>query len=141
MNDPQPIPTSLKVVAVLFIVGGIISVIEIIMSLLNGQISINFGPLSIFVGAGLLRLSPTWRTWALVFTWFALVVAPLFGLFVLINPGPLYFTLFGQKLSLVPMAAGLMTALVFFLIALWQYRVLTRPDVRALFRLSSAGQG
>jgi hypothetical protein len=77
----------------------------------------------------------------LVFTWFALVVTPLFVLIILSDPGPLDFTLFGQKVGQVPKAVGLIAALVFFLIALWQYRVLTRADVGALFRLPSAGRG
>jgi hypothetical protein len=41
------------------------------------------------------------------------------------------------KVGHVPKAAGVMAAVVFFLVALWQYRVLTRPNVRALFRLPS----
>lgn len=141
MSDSQPIPTSLKVVAALFIVSGISSVIEIIVSLLDGRLSFNFGVLGLFIGAGLRRLNPTWRIWALVFTWFALVGTPLIGLIFLIIPGPLDFTLFGLKVGHAPKAAGVVAAVVFFLIAVWQYRVLTRPDVRALFRLPSAGQG
>jgi hypothetical protein len=138
MNDPKSIPASLKVVAALFILSGISSLLEIIVSLLHGHISINFGVLGLFIGAGLLRLSPTWRTWALVFTWIALVGAPLVGLIFLIVPGPLDFNLFGQPVGHAPKAAGVAVAVVVFLVALWQYRVLTRPDVRALFLAPAA---
>jgi hypothetical protein len=134
MHDTQSIPTSLKVVAALFILSGISSLIEIIVSLLHGHISINFGVLGLFIGAGLLRLNPTWRTWALVFTWIALVGAPLVGLIFLIVPGSLDFELFGQPVGHAPKAAGVAVAVVVFLVALWQSRVLTRPGVRALFR-------
>jgi cytochrome c oxidase subunit IV len=138
MNDTHPIPTSLKVGATLFILSGISSLLEIIMSLLHGHISLNFGVLSLVIGAGLLRLSPTCRTWALVFTWIAVVGAPLVGLIFLIVPGPLDFALFGQPVGQAPKAAGVAVAGVVFLVALWQYRVLTRPDVRALFRPPTA---
>jgi hypothetical protein len=139
MNDIQPIPTSLKIVAVLFIIGGISSLIEIIVSLLHGQLSLDFGVLGLFIGVGLRRLSPTWRTWALVFTWITLLVTPVGVLLFINSSGPLDFTLFGIKMGHVPKAAGVVGAVVFFLISVWQYRVLTRPDVRALFGLPPAG--
>jgi hypothetical protein len=138
MNAAQPIPTSLKVVAALFIVAGISSLIEIIVSLFHNRISINLGVLNLFIGVGLLRLSPTWRMWALVFTWLALVGVPLVGLYFLTSPDPLDFSFFGQKVAQVPKAAGVALAVASFSITLWQYRVLTRPDIRALFRLSAA---
>ena len=139
MSDTQRIPTSLKVVAALFIIGGISSLIGIIVSLLQGQLSLDFGILGLFIGLGLRRLSRTWRTWALVFTWMTLVVTPV-GLLLFINSsGPLDFTLFGIKIGHVPKGAGIVGAVMFFLITVWQYRVLTRPDVRALFGLPPAG--
>ena len=138
MNDPPSIPTSLKVVAALFILSGMSSLIEIVVSLSHGHISINLGVLGLFIGAGLLRLSPTWRTWALVFTWIALVGAPLVGLIFLIVPGPVDVELFGQPVGQAPKAAGVAVAGVVFLVAVWQDRVLTRPEVRALFRPPTA---
>src|SRR5688572_29854646 len=137
MNGSQSIPTSLTVLAVLFILGGIAAMIEIIVSLLHGQLSLNFGVLELFIGAGLLRLNPTWRTWALVFTWIALVVTPV-GALIFLSSADLDFTLFGQKVVQMPKAAGIIAAVAFFIVAVWQYRVLTRPDIRALFRLPDA---
>jgi hypothetical protein len=138
MNAMRPIPTSLKVVAALFILCGVFSLIEIIVSLMNHRISFNFNVLGLFIGAGLLRCSPTWRGWALAFTWLALVGVPLFGLIFLAAPGPLDFRLFGQDMGKVPKAAWFALAVPAFLIAVWQYRVLTRPDVRTLFRVPTA---
>lgn len=140
MNDTQIIqiiPTSLKVVATLFILSGISAVIEIIVSLLHGQLSLNFGVLGLWVGAGLLRLSPTSRTWALIFTWMALIITPIGGL-IFLNSATLDFTLFGQKVGHIPKVVGLAAAVVFFIVSVWQYQVLTRPDVRALFRRPAA---
>ena len=139
MTPPnQSIPTSLKVVAALFILGGMISLIEIIVSLMNHRISLNFNVMCVFIGAGLLRCSPTWRGWALAFTWLALLGVPLIGLFFLAAPGPLDFRLFGQNIGQVPKAAWFAVAVPAFLTALWQYRVLTRPDVRTLFGVPTA---
>ncbi len=134
MKDVRHIPTSLRVVAGLFFLSGISCLIEIFVSLLYGRFSVNFGVLALFVGPGLLRLSPLWRTWALVFTWIALVGAPLVGLIFLIVPGPLDFTLFGQPVGQTPNMVGVAFVVVIFLVAVWQYRVLTRPDIRSLFR-------
>src|SRR5438128_6680105 len=74
----QPLPTSLKVVAWVFLIFGILSAIEIISSLVAGKLSLNFGVLGIFIGRGLLRLSPGWRTVALICLWF------MFGLLVIL---------------------------------------------------------
>jgi len=138
MNATQSIPTSLKVVAALFILGGILSLIEIIVSLMNHRISFNFNVLGLFIGAGLLRCSPTWRGWALAFTWLALIGVPLVGLIFLAAPGPLDFRFFGQDMGQVPKSAWFALAVPAFLIAVWQYRVLTRPEVRTLFGLPTA---
>lgn len=138
MNASQPIPTSLKVVAALFILTGISSLIEILVSLQHHRISLNFGILGLFIGPGLLRCSPTWRAWALACTWIALAGIPLAGLIFLLAPGPLHFRLFGQDVGDAPKVAGVALLIPAFLIALWQYRVLTRPDVHALFRPPAA---
>jgi len=61
------IPLSLKVVAVLFIISGIFSVIEVVVDLMHSHINIHFGVLCLFVGPGLLRLRRGWRTCGLVF--------------------------------------------------------------------------
>ena len=125
--------TALKVVAVLFILSGISSLIGVIVALTQSRLSINFGVLGLFIGPGLLRLSPAWRTWALVFTWLALVGAPLGVLLFLATPGSLDFKLFGQTVGQLSKTVAVGLAAVTFLIALWQYWVLTRPDVRELF--------
>ena len=129
----QDTPISLKVVAVLFILGGISAVIEVVVSLMNGHININLGVLGIFIGLGLLRFRQGWRTCALVFTWIGLIACPIIGLLFLGHSGPLDFNVFGQKTGHAPKELGLAMVLVFFLYSIWQYHVLTRSDVRALF--------
>ena len=57
----QQIPTSLKVVAALFILSGVSSVIDIFVSMAYGNINFNFGVLGLFIGFGLLRAQPLHR--------------------------------------------------------------------------------
>ena len=136
--DRGKLPTSLFVVAVLFIVHGAFSLMEVLVSLMSFGININLGVLGLFIGPGLLRLSRGWRTCALVLIWIAMVAVPLVGLFMIAGDGPLDFKLFGHTVGHVPKAVGLMFAALIFAITVWEYRVLTRPDIRRLFGLTTA---
>ena len=127
-------PTSLIIVAVLFILGGVSSVYEVLFSLTRGNINLNFGVLGLFIGFGLLRLSSGWRTCALFCTWLGLLLIPIVGLLILNHDGPSNFKFVGQKIGVDGKGAGLVMCIVIFLYFAWQYRVLTRPDVLALFR-------
>ncbi len=101
------LPLALKIVAVLFILGGISTAIEIVLSLMMGHININFGLLGIFIGIGLLRRSNGWRACALVFTWLALALVPIVGLLFLAHSGPLNLNFFGQKVAMSRRHSGL----------------------------------
>jgi len=135
MEPPRPIPTSLKIVAGLFIFSGICSVIDVIISLMHGNVNFNFGVLGLFIGPGLLRLRPAWRTCALVFIWIAMIVVPLATLLMLVNPGPIDISIFGRKVGHASKVFGVLIGVVLFVLTIWQYRILTRPDVRRLFGL------
>jgi hypothetical protein len=140
--DTNRIPVALKVVAWLFIVSGIWAAWGVFAALANGNISINFSVLSFFIGLGLLRLSRAWRTWALIFTWFELICLPIFGLALLSGAGTVTGTLFeeGQISASRTRLAYFMIIVAFFLVAVWQYRILTRPDVRLLFLCGLEGR-
>lgn len=135
MNENGKIPVSLKIVAVLFILGGVSAAIEIVVSLMHGRVNINFGVLGLFIGPGLLALKRGWRTCGLVFLWIGMIFAPIIGVLMLIQSGPVYFHLFGQRAGDTSKAIGLIVVVAVFLLCFWQYRVLTRPDVRRLFGL------
>ena len=137
MDSSREAPTALKVVAGLFILGGICAVIEMIVGLFHSRLTINFGVLGLFIGPGLLRFSRGWRICALVFLWLPLIGLPIFVLLLLARFRPLDFDVFGVKVGEVSPVVGLVTATLFFLLALWEYRVPTRPDVRRLFGLGS----
>ena len=135
MDDAPRIPTALKVVAALFILSGFWAILEILGALLQGHIYINLGVIGVFVGLGLLALRPGWRTCALVLLWIAMIAAPFLGLLMLFRRDPIDVVVFGRKVGDAPGPFGLFISTVIFLLAFWQYRVLTRPDIRALFGL------
>jgi hypothetical protein len=125
-------PISLRIVAVLFVLAGIFAVIEVIVSLMYSHISLNLSVLCLWIGPGLLRHDRTWRTWALVFLWIGLIFIPLFCMIAL-GRDTVDFKLFGIPAGQIPAAYGIVGAIAIFLLTLWQYRVLTRPDIRQLF--------
>lgn len=131
----KPLPGGLKVVAGLFILGGVCAAVEVLVSLANGQVNINLGVLGIFIGSGLLRLSRGWRTCALVFLWIALIALPIFAFIAIVRSGPLDLKIFGQNVGHAPKEVGLAIAAALFLLTVWQYRVLTSPGIRDLFGL------
>lgn len=137
MEPHQSAPLSLKIVAALFILGGISSIIDAIINLTQGTLPLNFGVLGLFVGIGLLRLSRAWRTCALVFLWIAFIALPLVGLAFLFLAGPVNYTIFWQKVGPGSRVIGVALAALLFAVAVWQYRVLTRPEIRKLFGLSA----
>lgn len=135
MEEKKSIPVSLTVVAILFIVAGVSVAIEMVVSLMHGHLNLNLGVLGIFIGLGLLRLSRGWRTCALVFIWIALIGTPIIALVFIIVRGPLDFSIFGQVVGHTTKELGLLMAGILFAVSLWQYHVLTRPDVKKLFRI------
>ena len=66
MEVSARIPVSLKAVAYLFILSGVAALIDIITAAAEGWLQMNFGVLGLFIGWGLFRLDPYWRTVALV---------------------------------------------------------------------------
>jgi len=134
-TGPPVIPSALRIVAWLFIIGGILAVIEVLVALTQSRISINFGVLGLFIGPGLLRLRRGWRTCALVFLWIGLIVFPLIFLLGLSGTIPAYFEVFGIKMARIPSWWVSVGTIPFFLLVFWQYRVLTRPQIRTLFGL------
>jgi len=135
-RDPRrpELPLSLRVVAYVTILSGIGSLIDVLIDLAHGHLSLNFGVLQIPAGFGLLRLSRGWRTFELVCLWFAFVVSGIVAIAVALGKTITYRPLPGpwdqhrKEISLL--IAGLMLA--YFI---WEYRVLTSPRVRRLFGL------
>jgi hypothetical protein len=135
MGEPSRLPTSLRIVAFLFILHGMLSIIEVVVSLANSRISLNFGVLGVFIGPGLLRLSQGWRTCALVWLWFGMIAVPLILLFMLSRNEPINFVVFGQKSGRISRELAVLFAIGMLATTIWEYRVLTKPNIRKLFGL------
>jgi hypothetical protein len=133
MDNPKRAPTALKVVAVIFILVGCDSALDILISLSQSRISVNFGVLGIFIGIGLLRFRRAWRTCALVFIWLALIGIPIICLLILDGPGPFVVRLFGEPVGPAEPEIALLFAAILFALSVWQYKVLKRADVARLF--------
>ena len=127
----HPIPQPLKIVAWVFILGGICAAIQVVVLLLAGHINIHLGVLGIFIGQGLLRLSPRSLAWAMFFTWFSLILTPIIIVISLFTPGNL--EIFGWTIGQVPRAFSFIFGLAAFALIYWQYTVLTKPQIRQLF--------
>jgi hypothetical protein len=133
--QPRPrLPPSLKIVAWLFVISGILSAIDVVTAFCAGKLHLNFGVLCIFIGRGLLRLSPGWRTAALICLWFVFGIM-LILLLATIGGCDMQVTWFGKRLHDTPETRmiGLLVLALWFALFFWEYRVLTRPDVRRLF--------
>jgi hypothetical protein len=133
-NMHQSIPISLKIVAWLFIISGVSAAIEVLVSLMNNHINLNFGVLGIFIGIGLLNLRDGWRICGLVFIWIALILVPIVFLIMLSSSGPLDFSLFGQKVGYVSKGVIIIPGLLLYALLLWERWVLSRSDIKVLFQ-------
>jgi hypothetical protein len=142
MEQNKPIPTSLKVVAALFMFWGLCTAIEMIVSLVRGQIAFKLEVLYLFIGHGLLNFRRVARNWALFILWGAMIVFSLGASLVLLgaNPtgGAFHFRLFDQVICEVSRAFAFTHLAVFFLLAVWQYRVLNRTEVSTLFEVHAS---
>lgn len=128
------LPISLKAVAWIFIAFGILSAIDAVVSLAYGRLSINLGVLGIFAGRGLLRLSRGWRLFAMVVLWLEMLGCAAILLFALAAGGSAPVRVNGRVVGNVPVWVMAVPTAAILAVAVWQYYVLSRTDVAALFR-------
>lgn len=115
-----------RIVAWLFIVSGALALLGAYQ---GGRFVLGTGLLGVPIGIGLLGYRSGWRTVALVWLWLGLIGLPLLG-------GLALFA--GSNVEVSGRHSPLLFAGAFavgFLLELWQYRVLTRPEVRRWFDL------
>lgn len=125
------IPRNIAIVAAIFLVWGVLSIFEMIEQLRYGMVGIELGALGIPMFFGLLRLRNGWRICALVLIW--IVLAMLLLNFVLSFLSLLgYINFDGIKIHNPSLAIAITPPL--FILAIWVYRVLTRPRTKRLFR-------
>jgi hypothetical protein len=133
MSASEPLPRSLRLVALVFLLTGISSLISLVVGALNHRVNLDFGVIGGFVCFGLLRLSSGWRTCALVLTYVGIVMSPVVAILSIGAPQHVvYLNLFGIYAAF-PSLFVLLACIFGFGLALWQWSVLKRPDIRVLF--------
>jgi len=124
----EPTPLKLKIVAYLFLLSGVSSVLRFFILLFHNSFMLDFGVLGIPICFGLLRYRPAWRTLALVFIWIMFVLSPM-----LFFGKKTYFEIMGIYIGEIPRSLFYVCVIVGFSLTLWQYRVLTKPSIKQLF--------
>jgi hypothetical protein len=135
MSARAPLPLALRLVALLFLLGGISSVLNIVVCALNNRLQLDFGVVGILVYFGLLRLSSGWRTCALVLIWIGIIGAITISIIAMLSFGlaRANINFFGIPGPETPPFFVFIPACFWLALALWQLSVLKRPDIMALF--------
>jgi hypothetical protein len=134
MNEAPQALRPLRIVALLFFLQGMAAVFALGVTFAQGRLRLDTAVLGIPICVGLVRLSWGWRTWALVHIWLALISSALVVLVTTLGgPKIAFFSVYGIRLATLSPATFFPLLALTFLAFVWQYRVLTRPDVRALF--------
>lgn len=133
MTDRTEFPRSLIVVAALFVLTGLWSVVNMWGELMRHSLHLDFGVLGLLIGPGLLNRKRGWRTVAMVFIWFRLIVGPLAALLIIGSGGKGEVQLLGQTVNGIPVATVWALLVGLYALVIWQYRVMTAPGIRALF--------
>jgi len=133
MRQERSIPKSLSVVSYLFLFEGVMAVIRVLGELTQGSFHLDFDILGFWVFWGLRRYSQGWRTCALVFVGFRLIELPIVFIYGFFGSGPAFIKIFGWHYADIPVIWISIVSAGVFLLELWVYRVLTRPNIRAMF--------
>ncbi|MDA1316759.1 MAG: hypothetical protein O3B87_01900 [bacterium] len=134
MNIDKRVPTSLKIVAGLYILLGVNSLWQMISSISQNSFSINFGFMALFVGYGLLKLKNVWRKSALIISWLIFLMIAIIGIILRTYPETVNISMLGGSGDNIPKTYGYVILAIFFLINLWQYRILTNKEIKSLFK-------
>lgn len=135
------LPFPVRIVAWTYIVCGALSVLDVVVALIQGELNLNLGVLGIFIGRGLLKRRNGWRMLAVGLSRLAVGC----GGFILI--AAITIAVMGKLTatvspSLTSFAASVLALVALLVFSVWQYRILTRSDIVALFlqiELSTAG--
>ncbi|HEX3998484.1 MAG TPA: glycoside hydrolase family 5 protein [Pirellulales bacterium] len=139
VQEPHPaatsvqLPLALTALAGLYILVGIGAVLGVARSLAHREINLDFSVLCIFMGWGLLRLKDAWRVWSLFCVWLgAIALVPVCALLYFAH-APLAASAFGHGWTDVSRIWVLALGGLALAFSVWEYKVLTRRDVRQLF--------
>ncbi len=124
--DRQPI--ALSIVALLFLIGGLMSAVQPMQMPVIG-----LGIINCLIGIGLWRRKPLARSWALIGLCFAMAFLILLAGMMLLPTTKPFIGIYLWQWQNVPKFVGIAFAIGLLGLSYWQYRVLRRDDVRTLF--------
>lgn len=128
------VPRPLKIVAYLFLVVGILSLMDTVVGVFTGRIVFNLGILYLLIGRGLLRLNPRWLAWAMFSTLLDLVLIPIAAAVMMFTPRHLqHLQMFGLDVGQAPLGSGFVFLTATFALLCWQQGILKSRQVRELF--------
>ena len=133
MKKHRPVPGCIWCGALLFIVIGIVSLADIVISRREYYFPISVGVLGLLIGPGLLRLRKGCRICGLFLSMVAMVGIPVVALCYFFGHLPMGFKVLGFSVCETPMVWFLTTACILYAAMIWQYRVLSRVNTRVLF--------
>lgn len=122
---------SLKIVAYIYTIFGVASILEIILALYEPRISINIGVFCLLIGIGLLRLSPLAYTWAKVYVY--LIAVFLFIFIVLFWVQYPNINLLNANIETIPRFLVVIGWVIAIGITYWVHRILNKTEVKRLF--------
>lgn len=142
MDTPKRIPWSVRIVAYLFALGGIGSLVEFGIGLFTSQpfdlSELLWGVLEINIAAGLLDFNRFWRIVALVWLGVQVTLSFIYILLALL-PAPeqttfdLQFADYTFSEAPIPKAVAAAWIILYFTFLIWEWWVLGRPAAQKLF--------
>jgi hypothetical protein len=128
------IPKALRVVAWIHLLGGLLSLAGVVAELAHNRLFLDFGVLGIPIYFGLMQLGSGWRMCAILILQIELFLIPCLFVLGLVSHTPAHLNVCGAEVARFSPLWLAVLAVPIFALSLWQYRVLQRPEIEALFR-------
>lgn len=138
MNKQTNIPTDLRIVAFLFIIEGILAIVDMIVGIAHERFAINFGFIAIFIGRGLLKFNVSWRKIGLMGLWVSNIVVPFLLLYIIffVKGDSIRAAFFGYLATTLTRIEIISALAVLSAQSIWSTYVLYRKPIKQLFGIS-----
>jgi uncharacterized membrane protein (DUF485 family) len=134
-DSPSKMPKRVLVIGLLFCLGGVCAIWDVLSALFRSCLNLNFAVLLLPVGIGLLRGKPSSQWWARFWIILGYVLCGLLVVFVPLLPGSAHATWFGTDLhgpEAVPYVIGM--ALFFAVLLFVLHKLLYSEKANRFFR-------
>lgn len=128
---------ALRIVSLLFLVGAVLSVAELILSFTQNRLFIPWGILGFWIYFHLPMYRRPWRTVAWVMLLIPIAVVPVISLLAMISGAPTFIEIVGIRITQVSKPAFLFMGSCVWLLSFWQFNVLMRPSIRERFETNA----